>query len=83
MSMNGQVDLLEGETVLDCERRLRDQVGGPWADDVRPQQLARARLRDDLHETLRLSQRERAPRSRERELADLDVEPLVLRLFLT
>src|SRR5207248_9312695 len=73
-----QVELLESQSVLDRERRLGDEVGRAGSDDVRAEQLARARVGDDLDEALALAQRERAPGRGTREAADSDIDALVL-----
>jgi len=77
-----EVELLERQSVLDRERGLGYEVRRARSDDVRPEDLARARIGDDLGKALALPQRERTTRCRKREATDPDLEALVLCLFL-
>ena len=80
MRVDRQIDLLQSQGVLDGEGRLGDEVGGARSDDVRPQQLPRPGVGDDLDETLGLAERQRPTRGGEREAPDLDRDSLFLRL---
>src|ERR1700682_6451023 len=83
MGVDREVDLLEGQPVLHRQRRLGDEVRRPRADDVGAEQPARAGVRDDLDEALWLAECERSRGCGARGAPDLDVYPLLLRLFLT
>ncbi len=82
MGVDREVELLEGEPVLDREGGLGDEVGGAGADDVGAQQRSRSGVGDDLDEAFALSERERASRSGKREAAHLDLDPALPRLLL-
>ena len=80
--MDREVDLFEGQPVLDRQRRLGDEVGRARADDVRAEQLARLRVGNDLHETFRLAQGQRATSGGEWKPPDLHRDAFFPRLFL-
>ena len=82
MRVDGEVELLERQPILDRQGRLGDEVGRARPDDMRAQQLARPRVGHHLHKALGLPKRERATRGGEREAADFDLEPLLLRFLL-
>src|SRR5438876_10149315 len=82
MRVDGEVDLLDREPVLDRKGRLRDQIRCARADDVRAEEPARLGIAEDLGEALRLPERERPTRGGEWEAADLNRDPFLLRLFL-
>ena len=83
MRVDRQVDLLEGQAILDGKRRLRDEVGRTRSYDVRAQQLARLCVGDHLDEAFSLAERESATGGSKRESADLHCDALALRLLLT
>src|SRR5207302_6516141 len=83
MGVDREIELLERQPVLNRQRGLRDQVRGAGADDVRPEQLARPRVGDDLGEAFRLSKCQRPARGREGKPAYAYVQSLVASVLLS
>src|SRR5947209_575290 len=77
-----QADVLEERVHLERERALADEIARLGAHDVDAEELVRLLVRDDLEEAVGLADRHRAAERRERELADPELEPLLLRLSL-
>src|SRR5712691_5942026 len=82
MSVHREVELIEREPVLDRERRLGDEVGRAWSDDVHAENAPGRRVSDNLDEAFSLPQRERAARGGEREAADFNLDAAPLGLLL-
>jgi hypothetical protein len=82
MGMHRQRDVLEESGHLEREGCLTDHRARLRADDVNAQDLLRLLIGDDLHETVRLVHCHRLTEGGKRELADGDLNPLLLRLGL-
>ncbi|KAK4045465.1 hypothetical protein OUZ56_033089 [Daphnia magna] len=81
VGVDGEADVVEEGRHLVGERPFGDEVGRRGADDVDPEDLL-VGVGDDLDEAGGFADGEGAGERRERELADLDREPLLLALLL-
>src|SRR5229473_475461 len=78
MGVHGEVELVEGEPVLDGEGRLGDEVGGARSDYVYAQHPAGGGVGHHLDQAFGLTKGESPARGRERKAPDFDLEAALL-----
>src|SRR6266851_2449049 len=81
MGVHGEVELIEGEPVLDGEGRLGDEVGGARSDYVYAQHPAGGGVGHHLDQAFGLTKGESPARGRERKAPDFDLEAALLRVL--
>ena len=82
MRVDGVADVGDLAAHLDGQRDFRDQVAGMHADDAAADHAVRGFVEHQLGETLGATDADGAPAGSPRELADADLQALLLRLAL-